>query len=142
MTRQHVDYSLVSRHHDSRVRNLPDELRGQAPVHARLALLRPYCVQRLPERPILVALLPQPGSSDFVRVGYATGHGLGHRTRHHKLDKVPGRFVVGGIFRATFHLWRDGENNIRTDQSLGNSFHSTHQFRLQRLVDHKVDDSL
>lgn len=116
---QHVHDGLVRGHHDGRVRDLPDQLRSEATVQSRLALLLPHRVDRLPEAAVLVSLLAQPGPGHLVRVRHHRRDRLGGRPRRHKLQKVARSLVVAGAGVA--HLV---------------------QFLLERLVDHKVDDRL
>lgn len=88
--RQHIHDSLVGRHHDGRVGNLADELRGQAAVQSRLALLLPHQEQRLPETVVLVALLAQSRSRHLMRVRDARRDGLRRRPGQHELYEVAG----------------------------------------------------
>lgn len=119
LVRKDVHDGFVRGHHDSRVRDLPDQLRSETTIQSRLALLLPNGVDRLPEASVLVALLAQPRPGHLVWVGHDRGDRLGRRTGGHKFQKVTRSLIIAGICVA--HLV---------------------QFLLERFVDHKVDDRL
>lgn len=91
---QHVNHSLVGRHHDSSVWNLSDQLRGQASVNALDALFLEHQGQSLPEPVVLEPFFAQPSPGHFVRISHARGHCLRHSTGHHELQEVARMFRV------------------------------------------------
>lgn len=77
---------------------------GHAPVNAGFALLPVNGGQRLPEGPVLVALLAQSRPGHLVRIGNARGNRLGAGAGQHEFEKVTGRLALGRMRFAQFDL--------------------------------------
>jgi hypothetical protein len=136
--REDVHDRFVGRHHDGGVGDLADELGGETSVQSRLALLLPHQEQRLPEAVVFVALFAESRAGHFVRVGDARRDGLRRSARQHKLHEVAGGSAFVGSLLSQLHL-RISANLSQTSLQV---FHFTHQFLLQRLVDHEVNHRL
>lgn len=74
------------------------------PVDAGLALLLVDGAQRLPERPVLVALLAQPRARHLVRIRDARGDRLRAGAGQHELEEVARRLALGRVRFAQFDL--------------------------------------